>query len=80
MSALEGALQNPAEQRGRVANGHRAASGRETIALPAGDHLRRDLDEGERAELRKDVPVVEIAVASTRALGETRAVGLSPGF
>ena len=58
MSALEGALQNPAEQRRRVANGDSAASGREAIALPPGDHLRRDLDEGERAELREDVLVV----------------------
>ena len=58
MSALEGALQNPAEKRRRVANGHSAASGREAIALPPGDHLRCDLDERERAELREDVLVV----------------------
>ena len=58
MSALESALQNPAEQRRSVANGDSAASGREAIALPPGDHLRCDLDEAERAQLRKDVLVV----------------------
>ena len=80
MSALEGALQNPTEQRGRIANGHRPASGGETVALPARDHVRRDLDEGERAELRKDMSVVEVAVPSARTFGETCTVGLGPGF
>src|SRR4051794_31384554 len=69
--ALEGSLEKAAQEVERLADGDVAAAGFEAVGLPARDRLGPDVAQAVRAEVRRDVVVVEAGVVLAR-LGRER--------
>lgn len=78
LSALECALKDRAKQVEGVADRNPSVAVGEPVSLPAGDRLRRDRPERERAKLGQHMFVEQLLVVQLRLPRQARAVGRRP--